>query len=135
MAEKELNKLKRQEILQLLLVQVQESEQLQKKYDETAEQLKEEEELCGRLKARLNSKDAQIHKLRGRLDKKDDQIHRLKMQVVELQKQRLNGLEEAGSIAEVSMELSGVFEAAQKAADIYLENIRKLWTKKVREEL
>lgn len=135
MAEKELNKLKRQEVLQLLLVQVKESEQLQKKYDEAIEHLKEEEELCGRLKARLNSKDAQIHKLRGRLDKKDDQIHRLKMQVVELQKQRLNGLEEAGSIAEVSMELSGVFEAAQKAADIYLENIRKLWTKKVREEL
>ena len=31
----------------------------------------------------------------------------------------------AGSIAEASLELSGVFEAAQDAADRYLENIRK----------
>jgi len=31
----------------------------------------------------------------------------------------------AGSIAEASLELSGVFEAAQDAADRYIENIRK----------
>jgi len=30
-----------------------------------------------------------------------------------------------GSIAEASMQLSGVFEAAQKAADMYLETIEK----------
>lgn len=135
MTEKALHKLKRQEVLQLLLVQVQEAEQLQKKLEETTERLREEEELCGRLKARLNSKDAQIHKLKGRLDKKDEQVHNLKMHVIELQKERLKGLEEAGSIAEVSMELGGVFEAAQKAADIYLENIRQLWVRKAREEL
>ena len=34
-------------------------------------------------------------------------------------------LEETGSIAEASMALSGIFAAAQEAADTYLENIRK----------
>lgn len=33
-------------------------------------------------------------------------------------------LQEAGSIAEASMQLNGVFEAAQRAADQYLESIR-----------
>ena len=33
-------------------------------------------------------------------------------------------LREAGSIAEASMQLNGVFEAAQRAADQYLESIR-----------
>ena len=34
-------------------------------------------------------------------------------------------LKNAGSIAEASLRLSGVFEAAQRAADIYLEAIKK----------
>ena len=34
-------------------------------------------------------------------------------------------LEETGSIAEASLALSGIFTAAQEAADTYLENIRK----------
>ncbi len=32
----------------------------------------------------------------------------------------------AGSIAEASLKLNGVFEAAQKAADQYLENIKQI---------
>lgn len=40
-------------------------------------------------------------------------------------------LEEAGSIAKAALELNGVFEAAQKAADTYLENIRRLEREKV----
>lgn len=33
-------------------------------------------------------------------------------------------IENAGSIAEAALQLSGVFEAAQKAADLYLGNIK-----------
>ena len=135
MTEKEFRKLNRREVLQLLLTQVQEEKEIRLLLFETETRLKELEDGYERLKARLNSKDAQIHKLKGRLDKKDEQIHNLKMHVIELQKKRLKGLEEAGSIAEVSMELGGVFEAAQKAADIYLESIRQLWVRKAREEL
>lgn len=35
-------------------------------------------------------------------------------------------LDQAGSIAEAALRLNGVFEAAQAAADQYLENIRRL---------
>lgn len=33
---------------------------------------------------------------------------------------------ESGSIAEASLKLSGIFEAAQQAADVYLESIKQL---------
>ena len=39
---------------------------------------------------------------------------------------RKTGLKKAGSIAEASLALTGIFEEAQKAADGYLENIRAL---------
>lgn len=35
-------------------------------------------------------------------------------------------IENAGSIAEAALQLNGIFEAAQKSADQYIENIKKL---------
>lgn len=35
-------------------------------------------------------------------------------------------IEKAGSIAEAALALNGVFEAAQRAADQYLDNIRRM---------
>jgi len=40
--------------------------------------------------------------------------------------ERRVSLEEAGSLAEASLMLSGVMKAAQDAADVYLENIRNI---------
>ncbi|MDD4807603.1 MULTISPECIES: hypothetical protein [Caproicibacterium] len=57
------------------------------------------------------------------------QIERLEQQNAALQEKlqdREIHLQKAGSIAEASLQLNGVFEAAQKAADQYLENIRGL---------
>ena len=54
------------------------------------------------------------------------EVERLNKQVQSLQKQleeRQIKLDDAGNIAQASLQLSGVFEAAQKAADQYLENI------------
>ena len=130
MTEKELHKLKRQEVLQLLLVQVQEAEKLQRRLDQAKELLQEEVELCGRLKARLNSKDAQIHKLKGRLDGKDIQIEELKQKLEQLRMERLGELQSTGSIAEACLEVSGIFEAAQRAADLYLENVKQRCVRK-----
>ena len=126
MAEKELRRLKRQELLQLLLAQVKEAEELQEKLHGTESQLKEANEILERLKARLNSKDAQIHKLKGRLDKKDAQIKSLKATEERLRSDRKIRLKQSGSIAEAALRLSGIFEAAQEAADLYLENVRLL---------
>jgi cell division septum initiation protein DivIVA len=52
----------------------------------------------------------------------------LKRQIAELTQQlnsREVAIEKSGSIAEAALQLSGVFEAAQKAADIYLYNLQK----------
>ena len=50
----------------------------------------------------------------------------LEEEMAEWKKSRRIELEKAGSIAEASLRLNGVFEAAQKAADQYLENLRQL---------
>lgn len=80
MTDKELRKLSRGELLEMLLAQSKEVKSLQQQLDEAAEN--------------LASRDLDIAK--------------------------------AGSIAEASMQLNGVFEAAQAAADQYLENVSRM---------
>lgn len=79
MTDEELRKLKRADLLELLVTQGKENEALQEK---------------------LRQAEAALW---------DRQIQ----------------LDEAGNIAEAALRLSGVFEAAQKASDQYLESIRK----------
>ena len=80
MTDKELRKLTRAELLEMLIVQTQEVERLR-------------EELA-QLNEQLSKRDLEIEK--------------------------------AGSIAEAALQVSGIFEAAQVAADHYLENIATL---------
>ena len=80
MTDDELRKLKRADLLELLLAQVKENEELRRQLEE----------------ARARERDRTI------------------------------ALSEAGSIAEASLKLSGIFEAAQAAASQYLENVERL---------
>ena len=80
MTEKELKKLSRQELLEVLLVQSKKIDRLRTQLEEARQQLSEKE----------------------------------------------LAIAEAGSIAEASLSLSGVFEDAQKAADQYLSNIHRM---------
>lgn len=80
MTEKELKKLSRTDLLELLLQERRENEQLHTEIDS--------------LKEKLADRTIKIQK--------------------------------SGSIAEASLQLSGIFETAQKAADQYLESIRVL---------
>lgn len=80
MTEKELKRLNRKQLLELLLQQTEHAEALQLQLDQTKHELEK----------------------RILLDK------------------------EAGSIAEASLKLNGVFESAQSAADQYLENIQHI---------
>ena len=123
MAEKELRKLRRHELLQLLLDHVKETEELQEALEQTQEQLRLEQESVERLKARLESKDVKIQRLKGRLDRKDEQIHELRTLMGHQQATRKIQLEQAGSIAEAALQLNGIFEQAQKIADQYLYNV------------
>lgn len=80
MTDRELRKLSRAELLEILLMQ-----------GKTVEEL---EERLAQLEQRLEEQNIQ--------------------------------LQNAGSIAEASLQLSGVFEAAQRSADVYLANIQRL---------
>lgn len=80
MTDKELQKLKRPELLEIML----------------------------NLKSELDSQKAENEELRKKLDEKTI------------------ALEKSGSIAEASLELSGIFGAAQEAADVYLNNVKKM---------
>lgn len=115
MTDKELHRLSRRELLQLLLTQAKDTEELRHLAEEREEQLESLRENYERLKKRLDHKDAQIHDLR-----------------LALHEERTNRrieLEEAGSIAEAALRLNGIFEMAQKAAEQYLYNIRLLHEK------
>ena len=79
MTEKELLKLKRSEMLEIMLAQSQEIDNLRKERDELKEKLA----------------DRRIR------------------------------IEKAGSLAEASLQLTNIFVEAQKAADLYAENIKR----------
>lgn len=82
---KELRKLKRSELLEIMLAQSEEIDRLRKE--------------LAQKDALLAQKDAQLA-------------------------DRTIAIQESGSIAEASLRLTKVFEEAQKAADLYLQNVR-----------
>lgn len=119
MAKSELQKLKRRELLKMLLLQCQETERLEKELSEITAEYETMAESYGRLKEKLNVKDA-------RLNQKDARIRELQNEIEEMKASRVIELEDAGSIAEAALRLNGVFEAAQKAAEQYLMNVKRL---------
>lgn len=128
MTEKEFSKLRRRDLLELLLSQIQEDDRLERKVSAMMNRITSQEKTLNRLKDKLNEKDAQLEKLKGRLDEKDREIGMLQETLESERSSRRIELDEAGSIAEAALKLSGVFEAAQDAADRYMENIRLLQT-------
>lgn len=80
MTDRELKKLSRVELLEMLLLQTREVERLQAELEQARDQ--------------LNSRELEMS--------------------------------QAGNIAEAALQVSGIFEAAQKAAEQYLENVRTL---------
>lgn len=87
MTDKELQRLKRGELLEILLEQSKENESLKS-------QIEEKDKVISGLKEKLESREIE--------------------------------LEEAGTIAEASFKLNGVFDAAEKAAQQYLDNLKAL---------
>lgn len=74
MTDKELHKLGRRELLQLLLAQAREAEEAKQSLKETQQKLSELEEGYERLKHRLDDKDIRILKLRNALREQIDKV-------------------------------------------------------------
>ena len=70
-------------------------------------------------KDKLNVKDE-------RLNQKDAAIAELKTTIEEMRASRLIELEESGNIAEAALRINGIFEAAQRCAEQYLLNVKRL---------
>lgn len=124
MTGKELQKLRRQELLQLLLEQSKEVAQLQAEHGDVDQQAQQLEDSNERLSAKVEEKDALNGKLQGRLDQKKARIRQLEQEMEAWRQARKSELERAGSVAEAALSLNGLFEIAQLAAEQYLYNIR-----------
>ena len=61
----------------------------------------------------LAQQERELQKLRGELAEKEAVLAKREIQIAE-----------SGSIAEAALKLSGIFEAAQKAADDYLASVK-----------
>ena len=58
-------------------------------------------------------------------EKRIDQLEKELQEAREALKERKILIDNSGSIAEAALKLNGIFEAAQAAADQYLENIKE----------
>lgn len=83
MTDKDLRKLRRQDLLELLVEQSREAARLQSERDDKQTELSQILESYERLKKKLNEKDVQIEKLKGRLDEKDALLNKLKKRLDE----------------------------------------------------
>ena len=116
MAEKELRKLNRRELLKLLLIQCEEMERLQQEYDEMKTDLETFTESYERLRSKLNVKDA-------RLNQKDAKIAELTGIIEEMKAAKAAELPQPETAAEAYAQLNRIFEEAQKKADQYLQKL------------
>ncbi len=137
MTDKELRRLRRQDLLQMLVAQTKEAARLdaelrEKKEEidglqESLERLKgkldEKDEMIGklkeertgsresqdRLKEKLDAKDAMMERLKRRLNHKDERIQELEEEMKVLQGDKWRELEDDGTAAEVLLRLRALF--------------------------
>lgn len=124
MTGKELQKLRREDLLQLLLEQSREVARLQTECEEKDNELQRFEQNNDRLRAKLEEKEVLICKLEKRRSHKDDRIQSLESEMEQWRSERKAELEQSGSVAGAVLRLNGILKAAQQAADQYLYNIR-----------
>ncbi len=140
MTDKELRKLSRQDLLQLLIAQGREAaaieEQLKDaKYNEQRQldsnerlrdRIADREETIEHLKEKLAGKDVKLGEKDREIAELKDQIEMLKANGFSVDQAGIIEGRPIGSIADAALALNDVFAAAQRAADMYLANARKI---------
>lgn len=138
MTNKELKKLRREDLLEMLLNQSKDVARqretigtLEKTLEEQCsvderlkDKLNEKDAQMEHLKERLNEKDVQIERLKGRLDQKDATIQSLREELEQWQAGEGPGQTVAGTEAALSLRLNEIFEVARAAAEQYLRSKR-----------
>lgn len=128
MAEKDLRKLKRQDLLELLILQSKEVLRMQDDIVVKNESLEEFEAMSNRLKDKLNEKDEQIERLKDKLNDKDVQIDRLKIRldqkdakILRLESHLAEGVSGEGELEDSDLMMQKIYEAAQNAVGLYMK--------------
>ena len=106
MTNNELRKLKRAKLAELVIEQMEQNEAQKQELEQTIAELEN-------TKAELEASNAELENTKAELEASNAELEAKKVRI-----------ENAGSIAEAAVLISGLLEAAQSAADIYLANVR-----------
>ena len=140
MTDRELKRLSRQDLLQLLIAQGREAASVEEQLKEAKYNEQRQFESNERLRDRIADREETIEHLKEKLAGKDEKLNEKDREIAELKDQiemlKANGFtvdqagiidgRQLGSIAEAALALNDVFAAAQKAADMYVANARKI---------
>ena len=126
-ASNELRKLRRQDLLELLVEQLREGERLQGTIAEQEQSITTLSDLSERLKGKLDDKDVQIEHLKSKLDDKDTLIDRLKARLDEKDEalaKLFEGIRELTE-REASVPHAALLHLEEVAADYYLRQFAR----------
>lgn len=119
MTEKELKRMNRQELLNELYGYAKENAQLNlmldNKEEELRQQLKKQEEMFATEQQKIQALKEQLR-----------QANEKNAALSERLRKRSVVIEDAGNIADATCKLTGIFEEAQKTADLYVQNVREM---------
>ena len=120
--------MKRQDLLELLILQSKDTVHLTADLKEKNAAIAEMEETFSRLKEKLNDKDTQIEHLKEKLNLKDAQIEHLKerldhkdAQIVELENRIAAGTMAGEENPDVTLVMDKLYDAAQTAVRQYMK--------------
>ena len=141
MTDRELKRLSRQDLLQLLIAQGREAAAVEEQLKEAKYNEQRQFESNERLRDRIADREETIEHLKEKLAGKDEKLNEKDREIAELKDQiamlkangfatdgsgMIDGNRPLGSIAEAALALNDVFAAAQKAADMYLANAKRI---------
>ena len=141
MTDKELRKLSRQDLLQLLIAQGREAASIEEQLKEAKYNEQRQFDSNERLRDRIADREETIEHLKEKLTGKDEKLNEKDREIAELKDQiamlkangfsadgsgMIDGNRPLGSIAEAALALNEVFAAAQKAADMYIANAKRI---------
>ena len=145
MAEVNLKKLSRAELLEMMINFSEEADEAKRREQEIKEEVEKEKqqllkELAEERSNLLKSFDEEKAQMRAKFNEQKNQMQekfdkditglkaRLAREKAELEQQvddALEKIENSQSLAEASIQLGGIMEAAQRAANIYVDNVKK----------
>ncbi|WP_165056575.1 MULTISPECIES: hypothetical protein [unclassified Adlercreutzia] len=123
---RDLSRLSREDLLQLLLTQSKDAERLQDYLRDVADEFERCTSLNARLREKLDAKDEQIERLKGRLDDKDKRIALMQARLDELEVSKEEEQRHARIITNAAKGVRSALEAFNATADWYIASLQEV---------